>query len=215
MALDAGGRKAVSPAAPVHAFGLKSRFWHLWDFIVWRSLQLSLSTDSHSHSLPTDNIGQTGLQHPSVESMNFAVQVEAWLSQITPHDQTNFRAKPIVETVLASAPRSLLLIEHPETRLHSKTIVKLGEFFSLAASTGIQVVLETHSDHLLNGIRLAIHGGRLAPDDVQLNYISLTRQGLTDVVSPILDRNGRIDHWPNGLFDEGENSLCGLLEPAV
>ncbi|MCT7958866.1 hypothetical protein [Laspinema palackyanum] len=47
----------------------------------------------------------------------------------------------------------MLLLEHPETELHSKAIVGLGELFSLAVAAGMQVVIETQSDHLLNGIR--------------------------------------------------------------
>ncbi|MEM7727589.1 MAG: DUF3696 domain-containing protein, partial [Cyanobacteria bacterium P01_A01_bin.45] len=37
---------------------------------------------------------------------------------------------------------------------------------------------------------------------------------VTEVVSPIIDRNGRIDKWPDGFFDEWDKSLDGLLEPA-
>jgi len=75
--------------------------------------------------------------------------------------------------VLTLAPGSLLLVEHPETGLHAKAQVKLGELFSLAASAGIQVILETHSDHLFNGIRQGVHDGKLAPDEVQINFRSL------------------------------------------
>lgn len=160
-------------------------------------------------------IGTSRLQHPSLDSLNLEMQVEAWLDSMRLTSDRTSRAWPIVAAVLSLAPGSLLLLEHPETRLHSKAQVKLGELFSLAASAGIQVVLETHSDHLLNGIRLAVHGGRLAPEDVQLNFLSLNRRRLTEVVSPRIDRNGRIDQWPEGFFDNWENSLFGLLEPAV
>ncbi|MCV3214752.1 DUF3696 domain-containing protein [Plectonema radiosum NIES-515] len=124
---------------------------------------------------------------------------------------------PIIVAVLASNPGTLIIIENPEAHLHPKGQVKMGELLSLAASCGIQVVIETHSDHVLNGIRLAVHGGKIKPDDVQLHYFQRQEkqgQAVTEVVSPRIDRNGRIDKWPDGFFDEWEKSLDVLLEPA-
>lgn len=124
---------------------------------------------------------------------------------------------PIVVALLASPPGTLILLENPESNLHSRGQTKMGELIALAASSGIQVVVETHSDHLLNGIRLAVHGGKLKPNDVQLHYFQRQEkkgQTFTNVVSPRIDRNGRIDKWPDGFFDEWENSLDALLEPA-
>ncbi|BAZ12925.1 hypothetical protein NIES4071_47590 [Calothrix sp. NIES-4071] len=122
----------------------------------------------------------------------------------------------IVVALLASPPGTLILLENPESNLHSRGQTKMGELIALAASSGIQVVVETHSDHVLNGIRLAVHGGKLRPNDVQLHYFQRQEkkgQTFTNVVSPRIDRNGRIDKWPDGFFDEWENSLDALLEP--
>jgi predicted ATPase len=111
----------------------------------------------------------------------------------------------------------LIIIEHPEGHLHPSGQTKIGKLIALAASIGIQVVIETHSDHILNAIRLSVHGGFIKPDDVQLNYFQRRekqKQVVTEVISPRIDRNGRIDRWPDGFFDEIENSLTILLEPA-
>jgi predicted ATPase len=125
---------------------------------------------------------------------------------------------PIIVAALASKPGTIILIENPEAHLHPKGQVKMGELLALAASGGVQVVIETHSDHVLNGIRLAVHAGKIDPKDVQLHYFQRQNQEgqiMTDVVSPKIDRNGRIDCWPDGFFDEWDNSLEILLEPAV
>lgn len=125
---------------------------------------------------------------------------------------------PIIVAALASTPGTIILIENPEAHLHPKGQVKMGQLLALAASGGVQVVIETHSDHVLNGIRLAVHGGKLDPKDVQLHYFQRQNkegQAVTDVISPKIDRNGRIDRWPDGFFDEWDNSLEILLEPAV
>ncbi|MDI9634362.1 DUF3696 domain-containing protein [Oscillatoria laete-virens NRMC-F 0139] len=86
-----------------------------------------------------------------------------------------------------------------------------------SANCGVQVVVETHSDQILNGIRLAVHGEKIEPEDVQLHYFQRQEnQGQTfiKVVSPRIDKNGRIDRWSDGFFDEWENILMVLLEPA-
>jgi predicted ATPase len=123
---------------------------------------------------------------------------------------------PIIVAALASQPGTVIVIENPEAHLHPKGQAKMGELLALAASTGIQIVIETHSDHVLNGIRLAVHGGRLPPEDVQLHYFQRQEnqiQTVTEVVSPRIDRNGRIDQWPDGFFDEWEKNLITLLKP--
>lgn len=121
---------------------------------------------------------------------------------------------PIIVAVLASKPGTLILIENPEAHLHPQGQAKMGEFLALAASCGIQIVMETHSDHVLNGIRLAVHGGKLDHKDVQLHYFQRQVKNIqagTQVISPRIDRDGRIDSWPDGFFDEWRKSLAALI----
>ncbi|MGD1702158.1 DUF3696 domain-containing protein [Dapis sp. BLCC M229] len=123
---------------------------------------------------------------------------------------------PIIVAILSSPPDSLILIENPEAHLHPKGQAKMGELLALAAICGVQIVVETHSDHVLNGIRLTVYRGKIDPEKVQLHYFDRRKQGtefITKVISPRIDRNGRIDKWPEGFFDEWDNSLEALLEP--
>lgn len=122
---------------------------------------------------------------------------------------------PILVAVLSSKPGTLILIENPEAHLHPKGQAKMGELLALAASCGVQIVIETHSDHVLNGIRLAVHGGKLKHQDVQLHFFQKDQQGQVEVISPRMDRNGRIDKWPDDFFDTWDKILEVLLEPAV
>ena len=80
----------------------------------------------------------------------------------------------------------------------------------------MQIVVETHSDHVLNGIRLTVYRGNIVHNKVLLQYFDRRIQGtefITEVISPQIDRNARIDKWPEGFFDEWDNSLEALLEP--
>ncbi|WP_017303702.1 AAA family ATPase [Spirulina subsalsa] len=123
---------------------------------------------------------------------------------------------PIIVAILSAQPGSLILLENPEAHLHPKGQAKMGELLALDASCGIQIVVETHSDHVLNGLRLAVYHGKLSPDDVQLHYLErFERRGesKTKVISPHIDKQGRIDEWPDGFFDEWDKSLEALLTP--
>ncbi|MCL1466461.1 DUF3696 domain-containing protein [Argonema galeatum] len=121
---------------------------------------------------------------------------------------------PIIVAVLASEPGTLIIIENPEAHLHPKGQSQMGRLLAIAASCGVQIVIETHSDHVLNGIRLAVHGGKIDPKDVQLHFFQRQekeRPIVTEVLSPRIDRDGRINSWPNGFFDQAQQDLMELL----
>jgi len=122
-------------------------------------------------------------------------------------------ALPILVAVLSSQPGALVLIENPEAHLHPKGQSQMGKLLAHAAYCGVQIVLETHSDHVLNGIRVAVHDGELAPENVQIHFFQRQKDGQAQVLSPCIDRNGRIDQWPNGFFDEWDKNLESLILP--
>ena len=66
---------------------------------------------------------------------------------------------PIIVAALSSGPKGLLLIENPEVHLHPRGQAAMGEFLAEVATAGAQVIMETHSDHVLNGIRRAVKKG--------------------------------------------------------
>lgn len=123
---------------------------------------------------------------------------------------------PVVVALLASRPNSLILVENPEAHLHPGGQTKIAKLATLAAASGVQVVIETHSDHVLNGIRLAVREGKIAPHDVCLQFFQRMEheeQLYSEVIFPRIDTDGRIDLWPEGFFDEMEKNLGGLLRP--
>lgn len=109
-----------------------------------------------------------------------------------------------------SAGGHLVIIENPEAHLHPAGQTSLAELASRAAEGGSQVILETHSEHVLNGVRLAVHDQILSPDKVAIHYFE--REGLeVQVTTPVLSSNGRLDVWPAGFFDQHERNLSRLI----
>jgi predicted ATPase len=96
----------------------------------------------------------------------------------------------------------LLLIENPEAHLHPRGQTMLGKLIALGAKCGLQLVIETQSDHLMDGIRLAVKNGDLHTDQVAFHYLSVTTEGETQIESPKLHANGKLEYWPKGFFDQ-------------
>lgn len=121
---------------------------------------------------------------------------------------------PIVVAVLFSPEDSCLLIENPEVHLHPAGQSSMGGFLARAVAAGLQVVLETHSDHVLNGIRRAVRDSVLTPDEVALHFFrprhEAERRGEAQVMTPVLDRDGGVDSWPAGFFDQFDRDLSHL-----
>lgn len=124
---------------------------------------------------------------------------------------------PLLVAGVRAAPGRVLVVENPEVHLHPAGQAAIGSFFARVAARGVTVVVETHSDHVLNGVRRAVRDAVVKPDDVALHFFrerSLARkEGVAQVVSPRLDAEGNIDHWPPGFFDQFDrdlNYLAGL-----
>jgi predicted ATPase len=109
---------------------------------------------------------------------------------------------PIIVAALSAAKDDILLIENPEVHLHPAGQSRMGQFLAEVASAGIQVIVETHSDHVLNGIRRSVRAGRIVPDHVAIHFFRPRSADAAQVLSPQLDNSGNIDTWPEGFFDQ-------------
>lgn len=122
---------------------------------------------------------------------------------------------PILVALLSSSTDALILLENPEAHLHPRGQSQVGELIARAANAGIQVIIETHSDHILNGIRVAVRRGLAKPEDVAIHFFQYpvddSESRGVEIVSPQVDRDGRLDLWPDNFFDEYNKNLRNLL----
>lgn len=77
---------------------------------------------------------------------------------------------PILVMVLSAKKGDCLIIENPESDLHPKGQSELALLFAKAAHAGIQIILETHSDHMINGVRVAVKQGVVTKDEVLFSF---------------------------------------------
>ncbi len=119
---------------------------------------------------------------------------------------------PIIVSILKSKPNDLIIIENPESHLHPAGQSKMAELCAIASANGVQIIIETHSDHFLNGIRVATKKHILKPEDTSIYYFRKNIDELETKIDTInLDEYGNIDNYPKGFFDEWDNKLDELL----
>lgn len=140
------------------------------------------------------------------------------LSSGRPHRATNVGfglsyALPVIVACLTSGPGDLVLVENPEAHLHPRGQSVLAELCARAAAAGAQLVLETHSDHVLNSVRLAIATKTLPASDAALAFFSRAPESGALTVEPLqIDATGQVESWPDGFFDEYVNALLELTD---
>lgn len=117
---------------------------------------------------------------------------------------------PIIISCLTAENGDLLVIENPEVHLHPKGQALMGEFLAEVAESGVQIIIESHSDHVLNGIRRSVKSRKVNNNNIAFYFFNNRSLSESQVISPQIDENGRIDHWPNGFFDQFDKDISFL-----
>ncbi|MBD2277795.1 MAG: DUF3696 domain-containing protein [Dolichospermum sp. DEX189] len=186
------------------------------------------------HEFGNQDIPISELSHPRSKSQSLKDQVDAWMGEISPNININVRqvanamtikysfgvskeyspfnvgfgvtySLPILTAILSSKPGTMIIIENPESHLHPQGQSKLGQLLALAANHGIQVIIESHSENLLNGIRIAVKRNKLSYNNVQLYYFERNenmQQEIINIFIPKIHDDGNFSSLPDGFFDE-------------
>lgn len=118
-------------------------------------------------------------------------------------------ALPIIVAGLAAPANSILLVENPEAHLHPRAQSAIAAFLAKVAHSGVQVVVETHSDHVVNGFRLAVAvSGLLGHEQILIQYFGGTEATPVEQIQVLA--TGELTNWPDGFFDQIEVDLGTL-----
>ena len=115
---------------------------------------------------------------------------------------------PILVAILSAQKNALIIIENPEAHLHPNGIAKLTELICLASQAGIQIILETHSDHIINGILVQCkkfeEGDKgISRDNVSIYHFDRDEtEHCTKATKVEIEEDGKIRYPPKGFFDQ-------------
>lgn len=122
-------------------------------------------------------------------------------------------ATEIIVTCLRAKPGQIVVIENPEIHLHPAAQSKLGEFLSFIAAAGVQVIIETHCEHLINRVRYEVFSHKLSSDDVKIFYKENCRAPfykMTVAEDGHFMKNGEQVDFPAGFFDATLDKLIEM-----
>lgn len=118
---------------------------------------------------------------------------------------------PVIVQAVLLPPKGCLLVEQPEIHLHPRAQADLADLFIDSLNEGRQLIVETHSEHLVLRVRRRIAEGKLDPSRVRIFFVQL-RAGKTRVRQLKLDSSGHFPRWPKGFFDEGYEEAMAIAE---
>ncbi|KWT84043.1 DUF3696 domain-containing protein [Candidatus Magnetominusculus xianensis] len=119
---------------------------------------------------------------------------------------------PIIVAALHTPKDGLLLIENPESHIHPAGQAKLMELICKSAKTGVQFIIETHSDHIINGLLVATKKEIINPDDSRVYYFdrNISTHATQVTHLPVLP-GGKIRRPPKGFFDQMDKDMTALM----
>lgn len=122
----------------------------------------------------------------------------------------------IIISCLASNRKDVIIIENPEIHLHPKAQSRLCEFLYFISKTNRQIFVETHSDHIFNGLRVGIATKYMKQEDISVNFFALDEKNETQCnhivfgdYGKVIGTNNNMDI--NDLFDQFDIDLDRIL----
>ena len=117
----------------------------------------------------------------------------------------------LIIAALACKEGDLLIIENPEIHLHPSGQSELVEFLAFLAQCGVQIIVETHSDHIYNGIRKSIRLDQIDPDKVSIYSFTQNEEGCSIPVAIPVNGDGKALEKTEGFFDQIDKDLNVIL----
>jgi len=118
----------------------------------------------------------------------------------------------VLTAILSAKMNDIIIIENPESHIHPRGQSELARLMALAAKNGVQILCETHSDHIIYGVRIAIKEEQIDKDDVCIYYFDRDENEHFSNAFPIqIDEKGRMERSVRRYFREYESHLDRLM----
>lgn len=160
------------------------------------SVSASYNSDTHSAQIKVDNFFTKG-------DATIATNIGFGISYVL----------PILVTGLIAKSGSYMIVENPEAHLHPSAQSRIGQFLARIAASGVNIIVETHSDHVINGIQISAAKNEIKPELITINYFSqMNGTEQPDVESLSINGKGELSKWPKGFFDQSQDDFAQLFK---
>lgn len=163
-----------------------------------------------AEELHTRDLGKLGhelkITTPGTTTLHDLTHVGVGVSQVL----------PILVMCLLAEPDTTLIVEQPELHLHPKVQTLLGDFFLSMAASSKQIIVETHSEYLVNRLRFraaAAEGEEIA--SLMKIYFAEKDDGASTFRDVNVNQYGAILDWPKGFFDQSQSEAEKILRTGI
>lgn len=120
---------------------------------------------------------------------------------------------PVIVGVLLAEKGSIVIVENPEAHLHPKAQSRIMEFLiTQALANDLQIIVETHSDHVVNGMRISMKKGRLHRKDGIIQHFAYPdKTGIPAISAITSDQEGNLSDYPDDFMDEWTAQMLQLV----
>ena len=123
---------------------------------------------------------------------------------------------PVIVLCLLAKPGDLVILEQPELHLHPALQQQLGEFLLDCAKSGRQLLIETHSEHLVNRVRRRVADPSGADEGMVCLLFAEQHDGITELRQSSIDPYGGSESgWPTGFFDVAATEAQALVSTSL
>ena len=166
-----------------------------------------------SELFPDSDINAIGIENTNLMRLEFRVgETSDWCRPANIGYGLSY-AFPILVAGLLAKPGQVLIIDSPEAHLHPMGQSKMGDFLAVVSSAGVQVIVETHSDHILNGVRLAALRKTDSFDRKDVAFHFFARDADNIIHHEIeITQSGGLSEYPAFFFDQSEKDLRSIVE---
>ena len=110
---------------------------------------------------------------------------------------------------------STVLMEQPEIHLHPSVQSGLADvMLNVAEARNVQVIVESHSEHLMRRLQRRVAEEAASSDDVKLYFIDAT-DGIARASDLILNEWGEIENWPDEFFGDEVGEIVAITQNAL
>ncbi len=123
---------------------------------------------------------------------------------------------PVIVLCYYAPEGSTIILEQSEIHLHPRVQAGLDDIFIDAIRTcNIQIILESHSEHLLRRLQRRIAEERLKPEHAALYFCTTDKQGVSQLQPLQIDPYGNITNWPENFFGDEFGEIAAMQEAAL
>lgn len=126
------------------------------------------------------------------------------------------QAFPVLVEGLRTPGEGLFIVQEPEIHLHPDSQLAMADFLVDLVHEGRQVVVETHSEHLLLRVRHKLlhrkKASDLSPDEVSIIYVEKTKAGTSHTRQLKVDELGQMTDWPVGFMEEATKERLTMMK---